>query len=161
VAGAGAALAAPAGAEAAVLTVKGGTVLKPGTAIIDNMRFRPLNRAIESGETLTIRNKTGAPHTLSIVNRSQLPRTARQMDALFESPLMGEFMQAHGVDPNNQDAPPQNPIVDVGKEGIDQRGDSVFFAGPTQNVEFSAAAGQRLYYLCLLHPWMQGSLRAK
>jgi plastocyanin len=162
VAGAGAALVvAPAGAQAATLVVKGGVVMKPGKAMIDNMRFAPLRSTVSPGETVNIRNRTGQPHTVSIVKRSALPRTAKQADAFYESPLMGQFMQAHEVDPENEDAPPGKALVDVGKEGFDQAGDSVFFAGARESFKATAAAGKSLSYICLLHPWMQGTLRTK
>jgi hypothetical protein len=151
--------AAPAGA-ATTLTVKGGPKMKPGHFIMDTMRFAPLTRGVKSGSELTIRNKTGQPHTLSIVPRSVLPKNASQMDKFFESDTMGEFMQAHGVDPNNEDAPPQNPLVDVGQTGFDQAGDSVFFAGPSQKIDVTADKGETLNFICLIHPWMQGRLKA-
>ena len=156
---AGAAFAGPAGA-ATTLTVKGGAKMVPGKYIQDNMRFTPLSRGIKSGSELTIKNRTGAPHTLSVVQKSVLPRTAAQMDAFFGSDTMGEFMQAHGIDPNSDDAPPSNPLVDVGETGFDQNGDSVFFAGATQKIKVTAKKGTTLNYVCLLHPWMQGKIKA-
>ena len=157
-----AAFAVPAGAQGATptLVVKGGTTIKPGHYIQDNMRFAPLTRPVKSGKTLTIRNKTGEAHTLSVVNKSVLPKTARQMDALYESPTMGRFMEAHGVDPENEEAPPSNPLVNVGLGGFDQSGDSVFFAGPSQDIKVTAAKGKTLNFLCLIHPWMQGKIKA-
>lgn len=155
-------LAAPAAAQSGnTIVVKGGTVMRPGKAIIDNMRFTPLRKTVRSGSTVTIRNRTGQPHTLSIVKASDLPDNARQMEQFYESPLMGEFMQAHEVDPNNEEAPPGKLLVDVGETGFDQNGDSVFFAGRTQKIDVTAAAGSKLSYICLLHPWMQGQLRTK
>ena len=159
---AAAAFAVPAAAQsgAPTIVVKGGAKMKPGHYIQDGMRFAPLTRQVKSGKTVTIRNKTGQPHTLSIVNKSVVPKTVRQMDALFESPTMGRFMEAHGVDPENEDAPPSNPLVDVGGEGFDQAGDSVFFAGPSQKIKVTAAKGKTLNFLCLIHPWMQGKIKA-
>ena len=156
-------LAAPAAAQSGnTIVVKGGTIMRPGKAIIDNMRFTPLRKTVKSGSTVTINNKTTAPHTLSLVKASALPRNATQMEKFFESPLMGEFMQAHEVDPENEDSPPGKPLVNVGEDGFDQPGDSVFF-GPRskETLEVSAAAGTKLSYICLIHPWMQGTLRTK
>jgi hypothetical protein len=49
--------------------------------------------------------------------------------------------------------------VNVGGPGLDQSGDSLlFFAGESISAEISAAAGTTLYYLCAIHPWMQGSI---
>ena len=151
--------AAPAGAE--TLNIRGGTIFRPGKAIIDNMRFVPLKRGIKSGNTLTIRNRTNQPHTLSIVKKSELPRTLAKFESFFESPVMGEFMQAHEVDPANEEAPPGKLLVDVGESGFDQRGDSVFFQGKQQKIDVTAKGGTDLSYICLLHPWMQGTLKVK
>ncbi|HEV2813137.1 MAG TPA: hypothetical protein VGW10_07805 [Solirubrobacteraceae bacterium] len=160
---ASAAFAGPAGAQSgSTLVVKGGTIMRPGKAIIDNMRFTPLKKAVKTGSSLTIDNRTEAPHTLSLVRKSALPRNAKQMEAFFRSPLMGEFMQAHEVDPENEEAPPGKPLVDVGETGFDQNGDSVFF-GPKskQKIDVTAKAGTALSYICLIHPWMQGTLNVK
>ena len=159
---ASAAFAVPAGAQGGnTITVKGGAKMRPGHSITDNMRFAPLKKSIKSGSTVTINNKTGAPHTLSIVKKSELPKNVKEMEAFFEGPVMGEFMQAHEVDPENEEAPPGKPLVDVGEEGFDQRGDSVFFAGKTEKIKVTAKGGTSLSYLCLIHPWMQGTLKVK
>lgn len=158
---AAAAFAGPAGAQNAnTIVVKGGTVMKPGKAIIDNMRFTPLSRQVKSGRTIKIDDRTKAPHTLSLVKKSDLPKTAAQMEKFFQSPLMGEFMQAHEVDPNNEEAPPGKPLVDVGAEGFDQPGDSLFFMGDS-SIKVTAKKGTNLSYICLIHPWMQGSLKVR
>ena len=153
--------AGPAGAQGGknTITVKGGPKMKPGHYIIDTMRFTPLTKGVKSGSEVTISNKTGQPHTLSIVQKSVLPKTAAQMDRFFGSETMGQFMQAHEVDPTNEEAPPGKPLVDVGEEGFDQPGDSVFFDGKTQKIKVTAPKGKTLSYLCLLHPWMQGKIK--
>ena len=157
-------VAAPATAQTSnpTIVVKGGTVMRPGKAIIDNMRFTPLRKLVKSGSTLTINNRTASPHTLSVVKAADLPKNAAQMERFFESPLMGQFMQAHQVDPENEDAPPGQPLVNVGEEGLDQSGDSIFF-GPKskETIEVSAPEGSKLSYICLIHPWMQGQLRTR
>jgi plastocyanin len=155
--------AAPAGAQSGnTIVVKGGTIMRPGKAIIDNMRFTPLKKSVKTGSSLTIDNRTVEPHTLSLVKKSVLPKTAKQMEAFFGSQTMQEFMAAHQVDPENEEAPPGQPLVDVGETGFDQAGDSVFF-GPRskQKIDVTAAAGSKLSYICLIHPWMQGTLNVK
>ncbi len=100
-------VAVPAGAQSSnTIVVKGGAVMKPGKMIVDNMRFTPMSREVKSGRTVRIDNRTRQPHTLSIVKKSDLPRNAKQMEAFYKGPIMGQFMQAHEVDPNNEDAPP-------------------------------------------------------
>ena len=155
--------AAPAGAQGGnTIVVKGGTIMRPGKAIIDNMRFRPMRKTVRTGSTLTINNRTAAPHTLSLVRAADLPKNAAQMERFFGSSVMGEFMQAHQVDPENEEAPPGQPLVNVGDEGLDQRGDSIFF-GPKskETIKVSAPEGSKLSYICLIHPWMQGTLRTR
>ena len=153
----------PAAAQSGnTIVVKGGTVMRPGKAIIDNMRFTPLRKTVRSGSTVTINNRTAEPHTFSLVKAADRPRNAAQMERFFESPLMGEFMQAHQVDPNNEEAPPGQLLVNVGEEGFDQSGDSVFF-GPKskQAIKVTAPEGSKLSAICLIHPWMQATLQTK
>jgi hypothetical protein len=51
------------------------------------------------------------------------------------------------------------PLIDVGSPGLDAPGDSLlFFAGESASATISAPAGSTLFYLCAIHPWMQGSI---
>jgi hypothetical protein len=51
------------------------------------------------------------------------------------------------------------PVIDVDSPGLDAPGDSLlFFAGESISAKISAAAGSTLFYLCAIHPWMQGSI---
>lgn len=160
---AAAAFAVPAGAQSAnTITVKGGSKMKPGSHIIDTQRFRPFNKSVKSGSTVTIANKSKSrePHTLSLVKASVLPKNMGQMEAFFGGKTMRDFMQAHEVDPENEEAPPGKMRVDVGEEGFDQPGDSVFFAGPAPTkIKVTAKKGTTLSYICLIHPWMQGKIK--
>jgi hypothetical protein len=53
-------------------------------------------------------------------------------------------------------------VLDKGQKGFDTRGDSLFLApaGPHKRatVVVSAPAGTTLYYVCAVHPWMQGEI---
>jgi len=50
--------------------------------------------------------------------------------------------------------------VNVGQPGLDQPGDSLLILdGQTIGATISASAGTNLFYLCAIHPWMQGQLR--
>ena len=158
-----AAAVAPAGALAAnTIDIRGGVTVKPGKAVIDTQRFTPLVKGIKSGSTLTIRNKakTKDPHTFSIVKKSQLVKTPGALNSCFENGVCGALFAAHEVPEG--DGPPGKPVVDVGKEGFDQPGDSVIIGGPTATkVKITAAKGSNLYYLCAIHPWMQGRLNVR
>jgi plastocyanin len=124
----------------------------------DTSRFTPGAVTIRSGGTLTISVKGQAPHSFSIVKRSELPRTPRQIE---QCAVCQTLAQAHGADPNS-DAPPTKPVVDVGAAGIDQAGDSVFLPPrQTQRLKVTAKNGTTLSFICAVHPWMQGKLQVR
>lgn len=57
---------------------------------------------------------------------------------------------------------PPTLVVDVGGAGLDSPGDSLlFFAGESISATVSAPSGTTLYYLCTIHPWMQGSITVR
>jgi plastocyanin len=155
----GPAVAAGGGGGQAQLQVVGGVTLKPGKSITDNQRFAQRNLRVRSGQTVRLRNraKTEDPHTLSLVRRRDLPRTPADV---FNCEACGPFFGAHQVNEETGDV--GQPLVNVGAEGFDQPGDSIFF-GPGQTVRFDVTAdeGRTLYYLCAVHAWMQGKLRVR
>lgn len=142
----------------ATLTVRGGTVFEPNRFIGDGMRFGRDVTFIKSGGTLRIRNGTPEPHTFSIVTRSQVPRTARQVENCRACQALA---QSHGIPPNGE-GPPTIPLVDRGRKGFNQRGDSVAF-GPRQrvNVRISARSRRTLRFICAIHPWMLGKVEVR
>lgn len=151
-----------AGAQApatAKLEMVGGISVKPGKFIKDDQRFAPRNLAVRSGGQVRLANKTKTPdpHTISLVRRRDVPKTPAET---FECEACGPFFEAHQVNEETGDV--AVPVVDVGEEGFDRPGDSIFVA-PDEVVRFdvSAEAGTRLYYLCAVHPWMQGKLRVR
>jgi plastocyanin len=159
---AGSALAAPGLPSKAKITIRGGESFKPNAFVTDTQRYVPGTTPIRSGGTVTLTNATDDPHTLSIVKRSELPRTVGQVN---NCGVCGTITQAHGVDPNGPptEGPPPIPVVDGGAAGFDQPGDSIFVgpkgSGSTVKFKVTAKAGTTLHYLCIIHPWMQGRLR--
>jgi hypothetical protein len=153
---------APAIAQApqqAKIDIVGGVKLKAGVSITDDQRFAPRDRSVRSGGKVRLVNKakTQDPHTISLVKRSDLPRTAQQA---FECAACGPFFAAHEV--NDETGDVGKPVVNVGQAGFDQPGDSLFFGpGATVRFDVSADAGKTLYYLCAVHAWMQGKLRVR
>jgi hypothetical protein len=103
------------------------------------------------------------PHTVTIADQADLPQTIEQGDACFEpGGLCIETLEAH--DPGLDELPPFNFVVNTGGPGLDARGDSLLFGGPfAQSVEaqVTAPAGSTLYYLCVIHPWMQGRINVR
>lgn len=135
---------------------------KPNRYIQVGMRWARDVTTIASGGTLTIVNKTEEPHTFSLVKKSQVPRNLAQMDACFRpSGVCGKLAMAHGaVDPaTGEDRDPTVPLVNVGKEGFDQPGDSIVFGPHSKTkVMITAKKGTQLHFLCVPHPWMQARL---
>jgi hypothetical protein len=152
----------PAGAQApstAKLRIVGGTTIEPGKFIKDDQRFAPRNRAVRSGGKVRLRDKSQnqEPHTLSLVRKRQLPDTAQEA---FECEVCGSFFEAHEA--NEETGEVGRPLVDVGDPGFDRPGDSIFVPpGGTVRFDIGADAGKRLYYLCAIHPWMQGKFRVR
>jgi uncharacterized cupredoxin-like copper-binding protein len=113
---------------------------------------------IKSGGTLTVKTKGGAPHSFSVVKATQLPKTTKQIE---QCKVCEALAKAHEADPQSS-APPKKPVVDVGATGIDQAGDSVFLApNKSTKLKVTAKKGTTLYFMCALHPWMQGKLQVK
>ena len=141
------------------INIVGGASIKPGESVTDDQHFTPQVLTVKSGATVKLANKakTEDPHTISLVKKSQLPKTAKQA---FNCAACNAFFGAHEV--NEQTGEPGKPVVDVGQPGYDQPGDSMVIA-PKGKISFkvSAKKGTTLYYLCAIHPWMQGKIKVK
>jgi plastocyanin len=141
------------------IDIVGGTTVKPGKSVTDDQRFTPQDLEVKSGATVKLANKakTEDPHTISLVKKSQLPKTAKQT---FNCAACNAFFGAHEV--NEQTGDIGKPVVDVGQTGFDQPGDSMVI-GPKAKISFKVTAkkGTTLYYLCAVHPWMQGKIKVK
>jgi plastocyanin len=54
------------------------------------------------------------------------------------------------------------PVLNKGAPGLDRDGDSLLIAprrGASASAVVSAPAGTTLYYVCTIHPWMQGTIK--
>jgi plastocyanin len=163
---------ATAGAGAAAkkneIRIVGGTVFKAGKFVKLGVHFAPANVTVKSGATVTLKNKgtDPEPHTISFVEKKYLPKS-------FESAVDAKLMEAHQVDPNNEEAPPGVLVVDNGAAvpdggtlevdtGFtpDVAGDSAFIAPNQKTFSFKVTAkkGSKLFYYCAIHPWMQGKI---
>ena len=155
--------AAPAGAATAPrqanLTTIGGVEIKPNRYIQDTMRFNRDRVVIRSGGTLTVRNRTEAPHTISLVKPRDKPRTFKQMEACFEGGVCSKLSAAHGV--TSPESEPTVPLVNAGATGLDRAGDSALFMKDPLRLKVTAPAGRNLHYICLIHPWMQGRITVR
>jgi plastocyanin len=161
-----AAMAGPASAAvapAATVETRGGEILQPGQFIKINFRFVPRNITVHSGDVVRWVDRdrdADEPHTVTIARKADLPQTIAQLEACYEpGALCAETIEAH--DPNSDFMPPFNIRVNRGGPGLDARGDSLLFGGPFDQAirgRVTAPAGRTLYYLCVVHPWMQGSI---
>jgi plastocyanin len=132
------------------------------------LKYVASNTTIASGGTLTVRNGTNFGHTLSLVRQSLVPSTKRQRQKCFTpNHICFAVAKWHGVNPNGNGPPTINPAT-AGRPGWDtegglhKKGDSIFYSrrGPAPQV-VSAPAGTTLHFMCVIHPWMHGTITVK
>lgn len=120
---------------------------------------------VKSGGTLHIVNLAAdeGPHTFTVVAAKDEPKTLQQ---LFGCQICLKLAKAHGADPNSN-APPKFPYLEngVGRKTppqVNQPGDSGVTGkgkkGESIDLKVTAPAGTKLYFMCLIHPWMQAVL---
>jgi hypothetical protein len=161
---AGSALAATSGKgpSRAKIVIKGGDSFKPNAFFTNTLRFAPGTVPVRSGGTVTMTDlAAGEPHTLSIVKRSDVPRTASQVN---NCTICAKIGVSHGVNPNGPPSPPSHPVVNAGAPGFNTPGDSIVIGpkgAPKVTFKVTAKPGTTLYFICALHPWMQGRFQVK
>src|SRR5215211_1247218 len=110
---AGASASTAAAAKKNQIVIRGKLDFRPGKGVSDNQRFLPHNLKVNSGATVTVKNKskTEDPHTLSFVERQFLP-----VD--FEPAAAGPLFGLH----NLSDDPNAQPVlkIDNGAPAADQ-----------------------------------------
>lgn len=162
----GAAVAA--GGAPAKTTIKSAQTLKvvPNRYIQDGLRWGKDEYSVKSGGTLHVVNGDGAegPHTFTVVAEKDLPKTAAQT---LDCKICSKLGAAHGADPNGE-APPQFPFLENGvgqatAPNVDRAGDSGVTGtgkkGESIDLKVTAKKGKTLYFMCLLHPWMQAEVK--
>jgi hypothetical protein len=148
----------------ATIKTVGAETIKPNRFLKIGLRFNRDLTAIRRGGMLTIADRTGEPHTLSLVRRGQLPLNFRQMEACFGKGPCDELAVDHGaINPETgEEQDPTTPLVNKGAAGFNQLGDSVLLEPRRRTkVKITAARGKNLYFLCAIHPWMQGKLAVR
>jgi len=163
----GAALAAGAPSKVTIRS-ESSTKVKINRYIQDGLRWNADVYTIKSGGTLKVVNGDGTegPHTFTVVAKKDLPKTTAQIG---NCAICGKLGAAHGADPNT-DAPPKFQYLEngVGQDtppNVDRPGDSGV-TGSGKKGEFiklkvTAKAGTNLYFMCLIHPWMQAVVKVK
>jgi plastocyanin len=153
---------APAGVTVKV-TDKGSTyVINKQTT--DTMYFTPATTTVKSGSMLTFEyggKPSQEPHTMTIVNESQLPTTPAQLD---NCTICDRLASGHLKNPKAPPGPGNDIVhwvLNKGRPGLDAVGDSIAIEGPSHksiSIEVTAPAGTTLYFMCAVHPWMQAKL---
>jgi len=139
--------------------------VKPNRYIQDGLRWDKDVYTVKSGGTLHVVNTKAdeGAHTFSVVKESDLPRTANQVNRCSVCEKLGK---AHGADPNS-DAPPkfqflENGVGQATAPSVDRPGDSGVTGsgkkGESIDLKVTAKAGKTLYFMCLIHPWMQAKV---
>jgi plastocyanin len=151
--------------HATIVARDSGITISLNKYVQDNMSFAPGTATVASGGTITLKfDKPGSqePHTLTIVRKDQLPKTAAQVE---NCKACQRYATPHLKNPKAE--PGQgNPIVhwilNKGAPGLDTPGDSVAIQEPGRHksvtVNVSAHSGTTLYFVCAVHPWMQGKI---
>ena len=132
----------------------------PNRSMGETYRFKKDRINVAKGGTVTLVDRSKAPHSFSLVRRNQVPTSARAVGACFERGACGQLAVDHGfIDPatGEEREEPTTPLVDKGKAGFNQAGDSVLIP-PGGRARVKVTSAQALYYICGLHPWMNGAI---
>ena len=134
--------------------------------IQDPVRWNKDEYTVPSGGTLHIVNLAAdeGPHTFTVVAKKDEPKTALAVVNCKICQILGK---AHGADPNSN-APPKFQYLENGvgqntPPQVDKPGDSGLTGkgkkGESINLTVTAPAGTELYFMCLIHPWMQAEVK--
>ena len=123
---------------------------------------------VKQGSKLEVVNESNprkrGPHTFSIVKRKLLPQTKTDGKKCFSKGVCGAIGVAHEFDPETGQV--NKPTVEVGETGwdraftLDRVGDSWYTdeKGAKQSRMVSAQPGTKLFFICAVHPFMQGKI---
>jgi plastocyanin len=143
-------------AAGAVVITKGTEVFDINGAAMATFRFAPELISVPSGSTVTFKHLDSGrdPHTITIItNRRHLPHD-------FEGANCKACQAANaGHFPNRK---PPVAVLNKGAPGLNQEGDSLLIRpkkGASVSAQVSAPPGTTLYYVCIIHPWMQGTIK--
>jgi hypothetical protein len=126
---------------------------------------------VTRGDQLEIVNKTNpkqvGPHTFSLVTKGSLPKTPNARKNCFTPKhICLAIAKWQGFNPKTEELT-INPAK-AGEAGwstlgnaTGKKGDSWFTEkkGETFSQEVSASAPSTLYFICAVHPWMQGQVK--
>lgn len=128
--------------------------------------------SVHLGDELEIVNETDpkkvGPHTFSLVTKGSLPKTpSARKNCFTPQHICLSISKWHGFNPKTEKIT-INP-AEAGPEGwstlgsITKKGDSWFTEKKggsfTQQVTADPATTPTIYFMCAIHPWMQGSVK--
>jgi plastocyanin len=150
-------IAIPVMAKDKAFRIVGDEAFAANKMIESDFHFTPGVMSVESGGSLTWNNKTDDEHTVTLVEESQVPP---DFDGVFECRDPGGPCRA-ALDAHFATDPPTDTI-NVGAAGLDTPGDSLLIdeEGSVTAV-ISAPSGTDLYFICSVHPWMQGEIEVE
>ena len=135
--------------------IRGDEKVAINSVLLSTLRFSPGPVTIKSGDTVTWVDADavdGAPHTITIANAEDLPQTF--FDIIFACVPCGPALAGH--------FPGGPPVLVLGDGELSTPGESLlFFEGGSVSSVINASPGTTLYYLCVIHPWMQGTINVK
>jgi plastocyanin len=150
------AVAAPAQA-AKVVHTRGGVSFQPNAFFGQNNHFAPGHVYVKPGAWVRWEDhdRTIEPHTIMVVTNAERPKTVSQ---ILACPICDRWTQ-HLEDPNDPNSALTRLKVNVGKEGLQVSGDSLYLQDKARiAARVNAPAGKEIHYICAFHPWMQGML---
>jgi hypothetical protein len=163
---------AVAGAETAPAPVAGGKGVIKMVLKGKKLAFEA-PETIEEGAKLEIYNETNpkqvGPHTFSLVTKSSLPKTKQaEKNCFTPKHICFSIAEWQHFNPKTEKIG-LNPAT-AGPAGWSTSGDTSgkkgdsWFTGETKTgthitQAVTAKAGTTLYFMCAIHPWMQGSIK--
>ncbi len=153
---------------ARTVTIKGTERFIPNAFISADFRFEPGPLSVKSGDSVTWQNTTNDGHTISIVP-SQPTTIGEVFNCGAPGTVCAPILQCHFPAGFGQGGPPPeiNPLCGNATTGeLKAVGDSFLIPPPgfgppsaqTVTAMITAPAGTTLLYMCVIHPWMQGSI---
>ena len=160
-----------AGADTAPASVAGKSVIK--MVLKDKKLSFEGPETIEEGAKLEILNQTNprqvGPHTFSLVTKSSLPKTKQaEKNCFTPKHICFSIAQWQHFNPKTEkvglDLATAGPAGwSTAGDNSGKRGDSWFTGESKPGTHITqvvtARAGTTLYYVCAIHPWMQGSVK--
>ena len=129
----------------------------PNRVIKADYHFSPGPISVESGDSVTWNNGTDDEHTITLVEESQVPEDFEGvLECRDPAGVCRAALDVHfGTDPPTD-------VIEAGAAGLDTPGDSLLVEeGGTVTAVISAPSGTDLYYICSVHPWMQGEIEVE